>query len=256
MFCCLHPVICTLQSSYLERVFFSNLSFLVGIPIRNPLNPEYPIRNTIVKPNPEFIQTGRPTRNRHPIRNSSKPENQPGNSLNPENQPGIPIRSGIHLNPEFTIYPKFTINLEFTQSVKSTWNHYSSSHSGSLFTIPESQFIRNHYFGFFGPIHILPVSLLDSSSTACPVHQKSMGKINTSGCAFCHSIAHLFLDGPVRKCRRCGVTHPCHYESNCPKNPKHTRAQNRTHTVARSTISDNVTSPASSPDLMELMRRN
>ncbi|KAI3681339.1 hypothetical protein L6452_36130 [Arctium lappa] len=92
-------------------------------------------------------------------------------------------------------------------------------------------------------------------------HSKSMGKTNTSECAFCHSTAHLLLDCPIRKCRRCGITHPRHYESDCPKNSKHTGPQNRTHenrthVVAGSTIVDTEVSPVSSPDLMELMRRN
>ena len=78
-------------------------------------------------------------------------------------------------------------------------------------------------------------------------HPKSVGKMNTSECVFCHSTAHLLLDCPVRKCRRCGITH---YESDCPKNLKHTGAQNRTHAVVGSTISDDATSPASSPNLM------
>ncbi|KAI3684802.1 hypothetical protein L6452_34028 [Arctium lappa] len=87
-------------------------------------------------------------------------------------------------------------------------------------------------------------------------HSKYVGKTNTSECAFCHSTAHLLLDCPIRKCRRCGITYPRHYESDCPKNSKHTGSQNRAHAIAGSTIADTEVSPASSPDLMELMRRN
>ncbi|KAI3735565.1 hypothetical protein L6452_15071 [Arctium lappa] len=87
-------------------------------------------------------------------------------------------------------------------------------------------------------------------------HSKSVGKTNTSECAFCHSPAHLLLDCPIRKCRRCGITHPRHYESDCPKNSKHTGSQNRTHAVAGPTIADTEVSTASSPDLMELMHHN
>ncbi|KAI3748828.1 hypothetical protein L6452_12207 [Arctium lappa] len=86
-------------------------------------------------------------------------------------------------------------------------------------------------------------------------HSKSMGKSNTSECAFCHYTAHLLLDCPIRKCRQCGITHPRHYESDCPKNSKNTGPQNRTHAVAGSIVTDN-TASGSSPGLMELMRRN
>ena len=87
-------------------------------------------------------------------------------------------------------------------------------------------------------------------------HPKPVGKMNISVCVFCNSTAHLLLDCHVRKCRRCGVTHPRHYETDCPKNLKHTSAQNRTHAIAVPSITDDATSPASSPDLMDFIRCN
>ncbi|KAJ9539073.1 hypothetical protein OSB04_031806 [Centaurea solstitialis] len=89
-------------------------------------------------------------------------------------------------------------------------------------------------------------------------------KPNYNECNFCHSTSHRLLDCPIRQCRYCGVTHLRHYLSDCPQNlnPKPRSYQHQNQPAARLVTSSEplpvpiAGSVSSSPDLMDLMRKN
>ncbi|KAJ9563192.1 hypothetical protein OSB04_008352 [Centaurea solstitialis] len=104
-------------------------------------------------------------------------------------------------------------------------------------------------------------------------YNKPQGKPSTNECAFCHSPSHFLVDCPIRRCKCCGIQHPRHLLSECPQNPKkqqssarftapHEPYSSHNQSAARFVAPHEPTgmpiaaSASSSPDLIDLMRRN
>ncbi|KAJ9554225.1 hypothetical protein OSB04_018270 [Centaurea solstitialis] len=104
-------------------------------------------------------------------------------------------------------------------------------------------------------------------------YNKPQGKPSTNECAFCHSPSHFLVDCPNRRCKYYGIQHPHHLLSECPQNPKkqqssarftapHEPYSSHNQPAARFVAPHEPTgmpiaaSASSSPDLIDLMRRN
>ncbi|KAJ9560393.1 hypothetical protein OSB04_005553 [Centaurea solstitialis] len=104
-------------------------------------------------------------------------------------------------------------------------------------------------------------------------YSKPQGKPSPNECAFCHSPSHSLIDCPIRRCKQCGIQHPRHLLSECPQNPKkqqpaarftaqHEPYRSHNQSAARFVAPHEpsgipiAASASSSPDLLDLMRRN
>ncbi|KAJ9540774.1 hypothetical protein OSB04_027280 [Centaurea solstitialis] len=104
-------------------------------------------------------------------------------------------------------------------------------------------------------------------------YSKPQGKPSPKECAFCHSPSHSLIDYPIRRCKGCGIQHPRHLLSECPQNTKkqqpaarfpaqHEPYSSHNQSAARFVAPHEpsgmpiAASASSSPDLLDLMRRN